>query len=748
MDTADDLEVMEPDDAPDVDDDEDDSGKAKAWYLQDAADVVGELDTREDDYFNACTSSGLVRMWRVAWAQYFGTDPDSPGEMATQVTKRVGQEREFTRLRVNFVRSFIKQAIQTAVGARPAYKATAESGDFETLAGIEAADRAVAYVMKTAFPETSRRRLIERALVLGAAFAHVRWDAEGGDDTTVPVPLTQPDGQPILDREGKPATEPFPEKTGSPVINIGAPWQWFYDPEDEDGLSWVVVRERRSKWELAALFPEFEDDLSNLGGQDKYSREALFGGNVLTQMTCNDDTLTLRHFYLPRSAGAPNGRYIGYTDDGIVLWDRELPLQVKGSMPVVPVVPSTYIGAFLGYADHWDVISIQQMIDNVVSDWASNVRAFGRAGLLNPKGSNLNLEAAAMGLRVLDFTPGADKPSYLEPPKLDNAESLLGWLQRAMEGVTQQNAVRRGDPQANIKSGTMAALFNQIAIEFMSDVQESFDGAQTQIANMVLELCAHRAKGEFMIEVAGKGARPYWEAFKASGMKSIRSITIESVSPMMRSPAGRFEAFQAISQIPPPDRGAVLHGLDTGDWSKYAEVDQTTEMLVEAENELILEGKQPQCGAADMHHLHVAKHMAVYNRLAASEVTTVPAPLMDPETGEEVPLPITPGRYNQQKQACLQHVLQHLNQWQMMDPRLASLLNVPPPPPMPGTPTGDLAMMTGGAPAPAGPGAPPDAGGGPPPDMPPDGADGAEGMPNQPQPAVPAQAPQGDMDAA
>jgi hypothetical protein len=50
----------------------------------------------------------------------------------------------------------------------------------------------------------------------------------------------------------------------------------------------------------------------------------------------------------------------------------------------------------------------------------------------------------------------------------------------------------------------------------------------------------------------------------------------------------------------------------------------------------------------------------------------------------------------------LSHIMEHLTQWQMVDPRLATILNIPLPPPMPGTPTAQLGMFISGGGAPAG----------------------------------------------
>jgi hypothetical protein len=735
------LELEEPEQ---IEEDED-----LPWFLRSSESITASLIEKKEEFFTALQGSNMVQQWRRAWAQYYGTDPDNPGEFATQNIKRTGEEREFTRARINDFRSFVKQTIQTALGPAPAYKATTRSTDFATLAGIESIDRALSHVLTQSMPDKKRRRLLERAVVLGMGFAHVRWDKDGGDDTTEQVPMKNDDGTPMVGQMGMPIMEDVDVKTGIPVIDIGSPWQIFYDPEEEEELPWVCVLERRSKWDLAAQFPEFREEIIGTDDEEEYTREKLFGSAIFSSLSTAEDVVTLHHFYLARCAAAPEGRYLGFVDGVPSLWDGPLPVQSKGRLPVVTVVPSAYIGAFLGYADAWDLMSIQQLIDNVVSDWASNVRAHGRLTLLNPKGSAINLEAMRKGLRAVDYT-GQVAPGYLIPPKMDGGLDLVNYAHRRMESVSGQNAVRRGDPQANIKSGTMAALFNQISIEFLSDLQQSFDAAERELANVALELLQTRAKGEFLIEVSGQANRPYWEAFSAQGFKALQSVYVETVSPMMRSPSGRFEFWQVISQVPPNKQGAVRRGLEFGDWSGLVDEESAGDMRLVRERELLMTGTYVAVNNCDKHEEHVPDHWATYELLEAAD-PTIPEtdemgqPVIDPMTGQPKN---KPGKYEQAKRAVLDHIMRHRQAWQFIDPGTAMLLGRPLPPPIVGTPTGDLQMMTGGQPTPTpqqqGAEPPPGgAGGGQPAGAPPQEPNPAGEQPEQPKPAEPAQPPQG-----
>lgn len=741
------------------------------WYLRDANECASALLEKRDEYFDALRMSGIIGQWQLNWSMYYGTDPSRPGEFASPKLTRVGDEREYTRIRINDFRSFLRQQIQTALGPKPAFKSTTRTTDVKTLAAIPTLDRGIQHIMDKAWPQQKRRRLLERMSLFGGAVVHVRWDSDSGDDTTVTEPVRGPDGevqqkpmkdpttgQPLVGAMGVPITEDVTEtiecKTGMPTVDIGSPWECYYDPQEEEELTWIVATEYRSKWELAKLFPERADDLISLeGGEDDYSREKLFGSKVFGNMSSNEDKVLLHHFYLGVTEDAPNGRYLGFVDGVDWLWDRTLPVETTGTLPALLAMPSPFIGAAVGYADASDIIPIQQGVDNVTSDWMSNSRAFGRAVLLNPKGSAMNLEGYRSGLRAIDYNAAGPPPSFLVPPKFDNATDLLNYLHRRMESVTQQNAVRRGDPQANIKSGTMAALFNQQSIDFVSDIQQTFDAVENKIANIALELAQTKAKGEFLIKVTGQGARPYWESFAAQGLKGIQDIEVETISAMMRSPAGRFEYWQQIQAVPPEKQAAVRRGLETGDWSGLDEADSSEDMRLIAESELLLQGKHVLVSIIDDPVKHMKQHKADLMKLEAADPTligppptdpTTGQPLIDPMTGQPVPGQPIPGKYDDAKRAITDHMTMHRQLWQDSDPGTNALLGLPPPPPIPGSPTGDLAMMTGGMGA-GNPGAPQQgapqqqSSGGPPP-----GPEGdpnqAGGQPKQPQPAQPPEA--------
>jgi len=673
------------------------------WAKQPAEQLLTTLKDKEQRYFQAAQRRGLQQMWSIAWAQYYGTDPARPGDMATQTLSRTGPEGEFTRFRINEVRSFIKQGNVIAMGERPAFQCIALNSDHDALSSVETADSIVEYLYKKALGEEKERLMLEAEGVFGASYGHLRWDFEGGDTVTTDEPVNDAQGQPIMMMDGTPATKPVEKKSGAPYVDVMAPWEVVLDPNTRE-VKWIMVRERASKWEVAATYPDQEEEILQTAELDQWCIERLFGYDYGEG---NDDDCIVKHFYHPRCRAMPDGRYLGVCGDAI-LWD--VPCPVPEGTPVVELCGGKFIGACFGYADSWDLISIQEMIDQLCSDTASNLSTFGRQIIVYDKGSEIDTDMIALGLRSLAKTPGSDPPvaiNYASMP--ESVKWFIEYLHSRHQSISGLNSVARGDPQSNIKSGQMAALFHSIAIEFQSARQAALDGARERMANLMLDMVRAFADAPFLIEVAGVAERPYLREFTKQAVSGVRKVRVETANPMSRSQAGRFEMFAAIKDVEPEKRDAVIRGLTTGDWTGYTENSRSCDLRIVWENEQMSNGTEVPCGAGDHPFKHIQSHWALFEKLSSND--NVDGNLTD---------------------IVLRHIINHLMNWQSIDPRLATVLNIPLPPPLPGSPTAMLGMMTAPPPPAPGPGAKGEPGGA----QKPQGA--APPGPQQPAPRDPA----------
>lgn len=660
------------DDTTDPGLDSDEDGAEIYWAKKKGRALIDALQQKETAYFEACARRGLLTMWRVAYAQYFGLDPTALGDFATQQVAFIGPEAEFIRFRINEVRSFIKQMNTIALGERPSFKCMAVNTDYASLSQVEICDQVVNYIYKRSNGEEKERELLEIDGVFGIAYGWDRWDYEAGDVVTV---MEEVPGQMLAD--GTPAQMPRKRKSGAPTTASLFPWDQFCEPYSRDPNGWRTVRERCSKWEVAANYPDFAQEITKQNVLDKYAVAELFGFDI--DAVTSDDCI-VKHFYHPCCAAIPEGRYVGYTGD-IILWDRPAP--VTEGTPITEMCSGKFFATAFGYADSWDLCSINEMIDQICSDTASNVATFGRQTIVVDEGTKYDVDLIALGHRVLTKNPASEMPRAIEfEPMPDSTKWFLEYLHKRHESISGLNSVARGDPGNNISSGQMAALFHSIAIEYQSGRQAALDGYRTRSANLKLDMVHLYADAPFVAEIAGIDERPYLQEFTRDDLAGVRRVMVETANPLLRNPAGRLQVFEQIKDLPPEERGPAIELITTGQSKAFTRQNRTADMRIRWENEQLALGKPVQVLALDNPFKHVPAHYAEIEARSA-QLQEDPAAL----------------------QTFLMHILEHQQQYLQLDPILAGFMQIPPPPPMPGTAAGSMAALMG---------PPPEAGGGEP----------------------------------
>lgn len=681
-----------------------------------AALLVQDVDTRELAQWNMLNSRGLPTLWRLAYAQAFGMDPNTAGN-TTQRLQFCGPDMNYVRFRVQLTRPLIKQRNTLAAGQRVAFQALAMNNDSKSLGQVPIAGKVVDYIFREAEGERACFEALESDGYFGEGFVWARWDIDGGDmvpyERQVPAtdqftgqPLTEPDGQtPVM------VTDKGEEKSGAPTLTSLYPWDVVREPFARKS-PWIMVKEKVSKYELMALWPEHAEALKgkSINFSADPSATMLFNWDI---SSVTDDMVIVKHFYHEGCKAVPDGRYVGYVDD-LVLWDRPCPVTSK--MPVVSVCSARYFGTSMGYPEASDLLSIQDMIDELLSQTATGVLKFGNQNLWAVEGLDFDQEAFAKGGAFFTMKPDQEPPQAVQYAQMpDVTKYLLEYLPQRMNEVIGSNDTMRGQPQANITSGAFAALMQSIAEKFISSTQASYDFAVNSVGNMMLELVRSNADGSFAAEVSGASNAPYMQMFTRDDLKGIKRVMIQRQSPLMNSIPGRMDVFTATKDLPKDQRYAAFQLLNTGDSSAWTEDDMSAVVLIKFENEQLSSGKPAPVSKTDDHFIHARQHNGQLNKLRTQEAPTDPRDFAEWEAAI--------GAY-------IQHLNEHAQTWVTTDPIFARVLGLPAPPqfdPMSGS-------FVGGGPDPSHTAAQPAS----PQQKPPAPAPHGAGLPQQPKPAQPA----------
>jgi hypothetical protein len=644
-----------------------------------ASDLISDCKTRELSQWNMLNSRGLPNLWRLAYAQAFGMDPAS-ARNATQKLEFCGPQQNFVRFRVNLTRSLIKQRNVLAAGQRISFQCLAMNDDAASIAQVPICNKVMDYVFREAEGERVCYEALEADGYFGEGFIWSRWNIDGGDmvPVTKQVPVISPvTKQPVIIPPQQPGQQPQPmlqpqttqEKSGAPILQSLYPWNVVREPFARKS-PWIIVKEKVSKYELMALYPEAAEKLKgmSLNLNSEPGAFALFNWDT-TSVT--DDMVIVRHFYHEATKAVPNGRYVGFVDD-LPLWD--LPCPVPTGLPVVSVCSARYFDTLMGYPESADLFSIQEMIDELLSQSATNILKFGNQNLWGSDQITFDMDKFMEGGAYFSLPTGAELPQVVQYAQLPEAvKYLLEYLPERMNEIIGSNSVMRGEPDANISSGSFAALMQNIAEKFVSSTQATFDFAVNATGNLILELVRGNAETSFAAQVSGDANVAYLSYFTRDDLKGIKRVLVNRQSPLMNSIPGRFDVFAQTKDMPKDQRWAAVQMLKTGDDSAWTENDLSDVVYLRWENEQLGMGVttfadgQSLVSKTDDVFIHCRSHSASLNRLRANP----------PAEGPQSP------QWQQWAQACMAHV-NHINEhgiaWMQTMPPFAAMLGTPPPP--------------------------------------------------------------------
>lgn len=627
--------------------------------------LMADLKIREKNTWIARVERGLPNLWRLIYAQAFGMDP-STGRNATQKLEFVGPQKDYMRFRVNLARAHIKQRNQVAQGQRVAYQCVASNDNAASLAQVPIASKALTYTFRASNGERQLYKALESDGYFGEGWVWERWDPDGGDSEKFSVDVPAKDattGEQLFDAPGQPTMKSVTKtkRVGAPSYTCVYPWNAITEPNTVEP-GWILIRERVSKYELMARFPEKAALIKGL----TLSRESEPGLSELFQWnmkTATDDILAVKHWYHENCAAVPGGRYVGFVED-VDLWDSPCPM--PEGLPLGRVCSAEYFDTGMGYPESCDLLSLQEAIDEMLSQSLTNIMRFGNQNLWGEDGVEFDQKAFLEGGKYFTLKTGQKPPAAIQWAELPEAvKYLLEYCLNRMADISGMNDTVRGNPPANITSGVFASLMQSIAEKFVNATQASYDDCVNRIGNITLELIRANTDSRFAAEVAGEANVPYMRYFTSQDFDSIKSVTVQRQSPLFNNIGGRFEVFDKTVNLPALQRKAAVQMLATGDSSAWTEFDMSTLILIRKENELLSKGIACEVSKTDDYREHVPSHRASLDRLRTQDVPTDPAEKAAWQNAIEM---------------HVQHIGEHAVVHAQVDPVFADVCGLPPPP--------------------------------------------------------------------
>lgn len=555
----------------------------------------------------------------------------------------------FKRLNINHFRAILKHLLSLVTAQRVVPEPIATNTDYKSQAQVNFCKNVLRYLNKEKKFDAQFQAATETALLLGAAYIAREWDAKLGEKYAE-----------------DPATGESKQK-GDVVTGV---YNWldvifdFASGSYEDA-NWLILRKYVNRWDLMAKFPAYSDQIRAMSVAPETKRHRL--GHIINEK--NDDLIPLYTFHHKKTPAVPNGRTTLFLDSNTCLFDGSLPYK---RVPVSRISSDSQIDSAFAYSISMDLLPIQKVYNALCSAVCTNQAAFGVQNILIPRDAAISLSQLTEGLNAIYYDPlvtNGAKPEALN--LLMNKAEVFQWieyLEKKMAQISGVNDTIQGQPEANLKSGTALAFVASQALTFISPLSRSYHDLISDTWTGVLDILKEYATTPRMVLISGVANKAEAKQFSNKDLENIDRVIVEDGNPLTQTLAGRIQVAQDLVQAGLSTKEEYLNVLTTGQLEPVYQYDNAQVMRIKEENEQLQKGQKVMVMSSDNHPLDIREHMVLLN---SPEVRN------DPDPNNPVKLAVTA------------HILEHLNMWTMMDPRLMAALNIqaaPPPPMMMGMP--------------------------------------------------------------
>jgi len=648
--------------------------------------AIAYIHMKAGSWFNNYMENNLIYKIKMSWEAYHGAYY-LDGHKITYG----GDQGELVNLPINHYRNIAQIMLNMVTANRPAFQARSTNLDAKSEVQTNLANGLLEYYMREKRLESTFKKAVEFAVVLGSAFIKLGWNATSGKiyDYIEPEEKINP----TTGEENK----PYPIYEGDATFDLLSPYDIIFDTSKAEWSKqqWVLIRTFQNKYDLAAKYPEYADKILKLKTKSDMDSKRFF----LYPYDETTDVPVYEFMHKPSEA-LPEGRYLYYIDDEIILGDTVLPFK---ELPVYRITPSDFLGTPFGYTPMFDLLAPQSAINSLYSTILTNQNAFGVQNILNPRGNDVQVHQIGGGLNFIEYNAQFGKPEPLNltytPPEVFN---FINMLEKAMETTSGMNSVVRGNPDAALKSGNALALVQSQALQFISGLQQSYIQLIEDVGTGLINILRDFAMVPRIAAIVGINNRSKMAEFTGDDLSTVNRVLIDVGNALSQTTAGRVQMAEQMLQmkiIDSPEK--YIEVMNTGKLTALDGGQNNELLLIRSENEHLMSGDYLVQGIfSDKHSLHIREHRTV---------------LADPKLRHEDPELI---------QRVSAHIQEHVSLLQNTDPNILAIFGENPLAPPGGTPAAPGTMA---------------------PEMPQMPAEMPGANPNAqlPQPAKPAVAPQG-----
>lgn len=549
--------------------------------------LAAEIRQRIDRFRERCDSVGRRALWAQSLRLYFGLDPDG-AYRSSHYVQLEGAQGERVAVRLNDFRSMVRKQQILVTGTRPSYELTPRAYDAATTENTETCTVALDRFLDDEI-DASMNEVALYMLLLGEGWEATTWDDLGGEPVVTEAVIDPLTGQVV--------SPPMVETKGSVRSLHLRPDEVIRDVDVKGGPAahrWVILSVQRDRWEMAARYPEYRDEI--LSAKEEARRWLWKGLNGTDGTSVNGDTITTYELYHKRSPVVPDGLQAILVGDCIV----SMTALAYSDLPVAYAVASRGPDESFAYGEAWDLMGPQIASDSIVTQMVTTRENFGRPNIFMYTGTTP--EPYSVGGARLFI--GQQKPEVLDlsTSGIESGQAMLEVLQASM-----QQSVGSDAAAATPTSGEMLALQQQQTAQYNSHVQFGWFAAYKRMLRNLLDVVRKFVREEQMVHILGANKSPQVRRFVGSDLDIIDSIKVDMGSTAMRGASMRYQLAQNLlaQQAITPEQ--YLQMIATGRYQPALETPRVLETMAERRMQIITEGGTYQPLPSDAHALLIQR---------------------------------------------------------------------------------------------------------------------------------------------
>jgi len=607
------------------------------FATKDAPELAHDLLEKANNWFLQLNTNGYLTKLREMWAAYHGAYFADIYDGHSIVFS--GEQGELSAIPINHLHNLAEHMHVMITSTRPALQARSTNGDYKSLIQTSLANGLLDYYLREKRLERYLRTAVKIALVLGSGYVKIEWNSSLGE---------------VYDYNEDTKTE---IREGDVVFSNLSPFDVVFDGSKENqDHDWVIARTFKCRFDFVAKYPEYAERIVKLPTKSELQ------GKFYNSFKYDDtDDIPVYEFFHKKTEAVPDGRYVLFLGDDLILLDMPMPYR---QIPIYRIAPDEIIGTPYGYTTLFDILPIQQAINSSYSTILTNQVTFGIQNLWVPDGCDIEISALPGGLNLMKGNASFGKPEAINftqtPPEVFQ---FLQTLEKVAETISGVNSVARGNPEASLKSGNALALVQSMALQFMSGLQQSYVQLIEDIGTGLINILRDYAKVPRIAMIVGKDNKSYMREFVGDDLNTINRVIVDIGNPLSKTTAGKVQMAEQMLQmglIKTPEQYFTV--MATGRLDSMTEDTQRELYLVKGENESIIDKKRVMAIFSDQHSLHIREHRTILSD---------PDLRLDPDLLERV----------------LKHIQEHITLLQTTDPNILQICQEQPLAPPGGSPS-------------------------------------------------------------